>query len=152
MLTLVSNIAAIQMLPDWTLVVQLLLFLAAFGILSGYIFKPMLRVIRMRENVTEGADRDASRINMEASDLEEKQVKILNDALSSFHDERASRISEAKLKSEEMIAETHQESQWFLETSDMFIEASEKSVAHEMVVRSKELASEISERLFSEQE
>jgi F0F1-type ATP synthase membrane subunit b/b' len=143
MLTLVSNVAPIRMLPNWTLGVQLLVFLVAFGVLSKFIFKPMLRVIEMRSKVTHGADDEAVLVNSEASDLEEKRLKLLREALTSFQDERVHRISKSRIKSEKMIAETRQESQWFLETSDMFIEASEKSIVEDMADKSKALAEEI---------
>ena len=150
MLTLVTNVAAIHMLPNWTVGVQLVVFITAFVILSRYIFKPMLRVIEMRRSVTDGADDEANRINVEAGNLEEKRVRVLREALSSLQDERAQRISQARIKAEKMIEETRQESQWFLETSDMFIEASEKSIADDMVDRADLLAKDIAARVIND--
>lgn len=133
----------LHIIPDWTLAIELAVFLASFALLHYGVFRPALKVLDRRRRMTIEATSKAEVLTAEADALEGKHAAAVSEALATFQADRARRIHDAHLKAEAMVAESRQEAQWFMETTDMFIESSEESIIAEMNARAEELAQEI---------
>lgn len=73
-----------KMALNWTLIAQLVMFLSAMGILSRFLFKPMLAVLARREELTEKPHEDAEKLKVDAvaarQTVEEQLVRTRRDA------------------------------------------------------------------------
>ena len=72
-----------NLFPNWTLIAQLIMFLAAMGILSRLLFKPMLQVFAKRATLTDQPYEDAAKLEKDAATAEqavgEKLAQIRQD-------------------------------------------------------------------------
>lgn len=143
MLAIMAQEAAVHVLPNWTLGVQLCIFIACVVLLHLFVFKPVLKVMDRRGELTTDAQDQAQSLNQEADELDARRTEVLSQALSETHAWRAKRISEAHLEAERIVSEARLEAQWFLETSEMFIQSSEESIVEAMNTKAEELADTI---------
>ena len=143
MLAIIAQEAAVHVLPNWTLGVQLGIFIACVVLLNLFVFRPLLKVMDRRGELTTDAQAQAQSLNQEADGLDARRTEVLSQALSETHAWRVKRISEAHLEVERIVSEARLEAQWFLETTEMFIQSSEESIVEAMNTKAEELADTI---------
>ena len=143
MLAIIAQETAVHVLPNWTLGVQLCIFLVAVALLNLLIFGPVLKVMDRRRELTAEAAAQAQNLNQEAEGLEARRTEVLSRALAETHAWRAKRIVDTQLAAERIVAEARLEAQWFLETTEMFIQSSEESIVEAMNTKADELAETI---------
>lgn len=143
MLAIMSQEAAVHVLPNWTLGVQLVIFLVAVALLNLLVFKPVLKAMDKRRELTIDAATQAQSLNQESDELDARRTEVLSQALAQTHAWRAQRIDDTRLAAEKVVAEAKLEAQWFLEASEMFIQSSEESIVDAMNTKADELAETI---------
>lgn len=64
--------------PDWTFVLQIVLFLVLWTVLRRLLFEPNLAVLRNRAQRTTGAMQEASHLRMAAEEMAERYKTLLS--------------------------------------------------------------------------
>lgn len=95
----------IHLMPDGTLVLQLVVFLAAMAILSRCLFRPILAIIDRRRSFTVAARSEAERWNGEAERLEAEHRTLLEEALHGEEELRHNELLRCQREADQMIAE-----------------------------------------------
>lgn len=135
--------AEFHILPDWTIFIQLGIFVLAVAALDFFLFEPVLKLIDRRREFTDDSRAEVARLLDEAESLEAKRGRAIENALRHTAKERAHRIATARLEAERIIAEARLEARWFLSSTEMFIESSEESIAAEMNLQADMLSDDI---------
>lgn len=74
-----------DLLPNWTLIPQMLVFWTVLWVLSKFIFKPYGELIELRIKETTGLQKEAERIQLEATELKNKYEDRMNSVRSELH-------------------------------------------------------------------
>src|SRR5256886_17138829 len=96
---------------DYTLVVQIALFVALWVVLKRLWFDPALRVIRERTARSEGAVREARAIQAEAERLRAEHAAALDQAKGEAQSEMQEMLRQAEAEQHRLIAEARAEPQ-----------------------------------------
>jgi F-type H+-transporting ATPase subunit b len=139
--------AEMNLMPDWTIVVQLGIFLCTLAILTVFIFKPVLRILDRRKSFTEGAYSEAQMLGEEAARLDAERSRAVAMALSEAKSEADRHVADTHRQAEGQLAEARVKAKQLLDTAEVSVESSEESVVAEMRRRADELAQEIVSRV-----
>jgi F-type H+-transporting ATPase subunit b len=96
---------------DYTLVVQIALFVALWVVLKRLWFDPALRVIRERTARSEGAVKEARAIQAEAQRLRAEHAAALDQAKGEAQSEMQEMLRQAEAEQQRLIAEARAEAQ-----------------------------------------
>src|SRR5437667_3849816 len=99
---------------DYTLVVQIALFVALWVVLKRLWFDPALRVIRERTARSEGAIAEARAIQAEAERLRAEHAAALDQARAEAEREVQEILREAEVEQKRLIAEAREDAQWMI--------------------------------------
>ena len=138
---------AFTLVPDWTLVVQAVIFLAVFAALSFLVFRPIRTIIERRREFTEEARENAARMLEDAAQMDEGRQEVLAMALSEAQVERDRRLAEAHRESEKIIADARKSTGDIISSTTVSIETEKRSIVHEMEKRAAEIAKSIVKRV-----
>lgn len=119
--------AEIHLMPDWTVIVQMGIFLSALAVLSFLVFRPTLRIIDRRRGYTEEARAEAERIGAEADRIEEERRTSIAAAIEEAGRERDERTARARRDAEGAIAEAKQQAQRLIDSTAVSRESSERA-------------------------
>ena len=140
---MLSN-AAIRLLPDWTLAVQLLIFLFVLAVLTVFVIRPLL--VDRRRSFTNEAMEGAQKLSAEAEQFEAERRETLSKGLREAQDVREKRVSTARRDADRTIAEARVGVAQLLEHGIESIESAEMLAAPDLKDLSAELAAKIVER------
>jgi F-type H+-transporting ATPase subunit b len=139
--------AQIRLVPDWTIFLQIGIFLSVVFALNALLFKPLLKLIDRRKAFTSDASQEALRLNTEAEQLEVGRHEVLGMALKEAQAERARRTAGALREADKIISEARATRSAVISASLISIESAEKSIVEEMDKSSNELADRIVAKL-----
>lgn len=141
-------LSEVQILPDKTLWVQLAIFLAVLAALNHLIFKPVLRVIRLRREKTSG---DRARIEALAKKTEglvkEYEDKIYQARKEAFQMKEAIR-REGDAQGQKIIQEARQASLAQMEKASQAIQKETESAAKKLEAEAQKMSQTLTEKLL----
>ncbi|HPM40860.1 MAG TPA: ATP synthase F0 subunit B [bacterium] len=144
---LASTGAKINIMPDWTVFVQLGVFLLTLLVLNFLVFRPVLRVLDRRRSFTEDARNDAAEKNLESEKLEKEREAAITEAYKEAEVMREAKIAAKRREAEAIVADAKTRMQGLLDSTEVSVETSESAAASEISRRAEELAKGIVSRV-----
>lgn len=136
-------------MPDWTVFVQLGIFLSTLAVLNFFVFGPVLRTLDRRRKFTEERRAEAERINAEAETLERHTAVRLSVELEKIAKENDLKMASANREAEKIVRAARVEAKKISDTADASIAFSEEQVADEIKKGAEELADDIVHRVIN---
>ncbi len=137
-----------KMALNWTLIAQLVMFLSAMGILSRFLFKPMLAVLARREELTEKPHEDAEKLKVDAvaarQTVEEQLVRTRRDA----EKLRLELLGRATNQERDVLAGARSQAAKINEQTRGELDASIAQVRQRLVAEADELAELLTNKLL----
>lgn len=130
----------IHLMPDWTILVQLGVFLMAAFVLNFLVFKPIFNTFDLRSKYTRDAEAMGEKLGLEAERLEQTRLGKLTDALSEAQAKRSQSLIETRVKAEGIIAEAFEDARGMIERTELSISSSERSIFQEMDAQAEKLS------------
>ncbi|MFH1830668.1 MAG: ATP synthase F0 subunit B [Pseudomonadota bacterium] len=137
----------IELIPNWTLFIQIGIFLFVLFMLNFLFFKPLLKLMDRRKQFTSDASQEAASLNDESQQLEAGRLQVLGMALKEAQDDRAKRTTDAVREADKIINEGRAKMGEMISSNLISIESTENSIVDEMNDRATKLADEIIVRL-----
>lgn len=141
------GIAEIRIIPDWTILIELAIFIIAIIVMNALVLRPMLRVMDRRREFTVDASEEAEKLSDGAEQLELGRHEVLTMALREAQAERDRRTQETLREADRIKADALSRMNETISSSEISVESAEGSIIEEMNQRSKELADEIVARI-----
>ncbi len=132
--------ADIRLIPDWTLFIQIGIFLFVVLALNLLLFRPLIRLMDRRKAFTTDASEEADSLNIEAEQLEVGRHEVLSMALKEAQDERAKRTANALREADRIVNDARSKMGAMISSNLISIESTEKSIVDEMEERAMNLA------------
>jgi F0F1-type ATP synthase membrane subunit b/b' len=129
---------SIRLMPDWTVTVQLLIFVSVMTALTFLVIRPTIRIIDRRKQFTSDAAEEAEKLFAEAEQLRAGRREALAMSLKDAHAEYEKRTAEAR-KSADAITEAAR-----AKVADI-LRGEAKSIASSEVVGDKDLDARVKE-------
>lgn len=140
-------VSEIRIIPDWTILIEIAVFLFVLIVLNLLVMRPMLRIIDKRREFTTDASEEAGKLSADASQLDDGRHEVLTMALREAQKERDERTFEALREADRIKAEAISRMDKMTSSSEISIETGDRSIVEELNERSQELAREIVERI-----
>lgn len=140
----------IRIIPDWTILIELAIFLFVVLVINAFIVRPMMRIMDRRRAFTVDASEEAERLNEEAGQLDQGRHEVLAMALREAQTERDRRTAAALREADRIKAEARARMDDTIASTEISVESSDRSIYEEMDERSRELAEEIVKRIEGE--
>lgn len=121
----------INLLPDWTFFVQLVIFFCAYLILNFLVFKPLLKLYKIRKKYTVDTELAARQSEEEAARLDLEMKSRMAEEVSRLQKEREKKIMEARQKAEGITSDAK------LSSKDISRQAREKAAAEKQKASEK---------------
>jgi F0F1-type ATP synthase membrane subunit b/b' len=138
--------SAIRLLPDWTLLVQLAVFLAVLASLTFLVIRPTLRLLERRRSFTSEAMEHAAKLASDAEQLEAGRREVLAMALREAQASREQRVAAARRRADKTIAESRVGVAELLQHGTYGIESAEALAEFDLEALSQNLADRIMQR------
>lgn len=113
--TIDANAAEELLKVDKTLIIQIVIFIAAIFILNSLLFKPLLQLVERREQLTTGRIKEAKELERKVEQIIKEYKEKLDEVRAKAMEERNEIRRQAQAAAEEMIAKAHSEAQTLLE-------------------------------------
>jgi len=139
--------AEIRIIPDWTILIEIVVFLSVIIVLNSLVLRPMLRVMDKRREFTVDAKEEADNLIEDSDQLDEGRREVLAMALREAQAERDRRIAETLRNADGVVAEARSRMDKMISSTEVSIESTERSIVEELEGRSNELADMIVKRI-----
>jgi F-type H+-transporting ATPase subunit b len=139
--------AEIRIIPDWTILIELAIFIIVIIVLNAFVIRPMLRVMDRRREFTVDASEEAEKLSNDAEQLEQGRHEVLAMALREAQSDRDERTQHTLREADRIKADALSRMDETTSSSEVSVEAAEGSIIEEMNQRSRELADEIVARI-----
>lgn len=133
---------------DGTLVVQLVLFFIAFGVLYPLVFKPMVAMFEAREEAIDGARAEARSKEQQAREKADKFEQEMHDIRVSASAERERLRQEGQKLERTILERVRQETQKQANEADERIQTEARRVRSDMEGNIPQLARQIASKLL----
>ncbi|MFW5876695.1 MAG: ATP synthase F0 subunit B [Myxococcota bacterium] len=133
---------------DGTLVVQLVLFFIAFGVLYPLVFKPMVAMFEAREEAIDGARAEARSKEQQAREKADKFEQEMHDIRVSASAERERLRQEGQKLERTILERVRQETQKQANEADERIQTEARRVRSDMESNIPQLARQIASKLL----
>ena len=131
----------IRIIPDWTILIEIVVFLFVILVLNALVLRPMLRVMDKRKAFTIDASDEAGKLNQEADQLEAGRREVLAMAIREAQAERDEKTQKTLREADRIKAEARSKMDEMISSSEVSIEQSgDRSIVEEMSERSRELS------------
>lgn len=141
--------AEIHLLPDWTVFVQLGIFLLTLTVLHIFVFRPTLHLLEKRKKFTADARVAAGKFGSDADELDKKRAQIISGEMEKTDTQAAVMLADKRREAEKIIFDARVEAKRILESAETSVEISEQAVALEMKKKAGELAKDIAARVMN---
>ncbi|MBU4485115.1 ATP synthase F0 subunit B [bacterium] len=150
MLSVLAVTPHIQLIPDWTVFIQIAIFIAVTLVLNLLVFKPIVKILKRRHEATSGAMNYASELEEKAEGkLKDYELRI-KQAMEEARTLKESIRREGEIKRDELLTKTrHEIADIFKETKENIQKESllaEKRLEEKIEMLSIEIAEKILER------
>ncbi|MBT3181518.1 MAG: hypothetical protein HN337_03300 [Deltaproteobacteria bacterium] len=139
----------IHLLPNWTIFVQLGIFLTASAVMYFMMVRPIIRILNTRKIYTVESEANAETLQMEADALNCERIERLECALRDAHVERGQRIERIGIEAEKIKIDAKIDARLLIDDTEISIDSSERSIFDEMNFQVEHLADEIVEKVSS---
>jgi F-type H+-transporting ATPase subunit b len=133
---------------DKTLIVQIIIFIAAIFILNSLLFKPLLGLIEKRERLTTGRIKEAKELRERVEQIEKEYRAKLDEIRAKAMEERNEMRREAQAAAEDLIEKAHREAQALLEEAQSKLELEAKEIRERIKPEIEVLAHEIALKIL----
>lgn len=133
----------ITLVPDWTLVFQLAIFLVVIAVLTKFIFKPILKIIDQRRYFTKHSIETADRLNQYSISLENEYKEKINKAVAKASNDATLRISSCRTSAEDAVSAAKKQASVMIQTTEQELDSKVEGLAQETKKVLKNLSGEI---------
>lgn len=137
------NASGIHLIPDWTVLAQLCIFLVALVAINSFIIKPVLRSMALRRAYTDGAEKEASRLEDDASKLDDLRREALKKEIAEAQRVKTESIETAEIAAASMLRLAREDIKKVLESSSSSIASTTHSIFDELEMRADEISAEV---------
>ena len=123
-----ANAAEELLKVDKTLIIQIVIFIAAIFILNSLLFKPLLQLVERREQLTTGRIKEAKELERKVEQIIKEYKEKLDEVRAKAMEERNEIRRQAQAAAEEMIAKAHNEVQALLEDARAKLELEAREI------------------------
>ena len=145
--TIDANAAEDLLKVDKTLIIQIVIFIAAIFILNSLLFKPLIQLVERREQLTTGRIKEAKELERKVEQIIKEYKEKLDEVRAKAMEERNEIRRQAQAAAEEMIAKAHSEAQTLLEEAiaELGLEAREirAKIKPEIEILARNMASQV---------
>lgn len=130
-----------------TVIIQIIIFIAAIFILNALVFKPFLSLIDRRHKLTRGAIEEAEELERKVKGIIEEYDQKLAEARAQAQEERSKIVQEAESASSAMISKAREEAEGILEEAKGKLETEasvmKEKLKGEVQLLAKDIASKV---------
>lgn len=142
-------LAAEDMLSlDYTIFVQMAIFISAIFIFNSLLFKPMLSLIERREQLTKGTVKEAAELEAKAKSMVEEYESKMNLAREEALEERESLRSKTHTEAYDIVHHAREEVQSLIEDARQKLEAETLETKERVKPQVEIIARAISSRIL----
>lgn len=137
-----------DLLPNWTLIPQMLVFWTVLWILSKFIFKPYGELIELRIRETTGLKNEAERIQTEATELKNKYEDRMNSMRSELHKilENEKKTYQAEVDS--IVTKAKNDASYEIQKIEEIIDRESQRVTQELLSQVEIFSEEIANKII----
>lgn len=137
-----------KMLPSWTLIAQLIMFLGAMMILSRLLFKPMLAVFEKRRQLTEEPKEKAAELRKESAEIEQTVEEKIRAARGDADRLRDQLLSAAQKNERKTLVEAREQADKIAQENRQELNAAAQAARAELDAEINRLAEQLTNRLM----
>lgn len=142
----------IHLVPDWTLFVQVAVFLSAVAILNFLVFKPLLRILDWRKRFTREAREEAGYLHSQTDMIEAEASAEISDEIRKANTLGEKRIAQRCREAEGIVANAHNEARRIIDDAETSMKSSAASIVTEMDQQARSFADEIASRMLGKRD
>ncbi len=131
-----------------TVIIQIVIFIAAIFILNTLVFKPFMELIDRREKLTKGAIGEAKELEEKVKEIILEYEAKLNDARAQAQEERNKIVREAEAAASEIISKTREETAGLLDEAKKKLESESEVIKEKLKGDVQLLSNEIASRIL----
>lgn len=139
--------AEIRIIPDWTVLIEIVVFLFVILVINAFVIRPMLRIMSKRRAFTVDASDEARKLGYEADQLDEGKREVLSMSLREAQADRDEKTQKTLREADRIKAEARSKMDEIISSTEVSMESGDRSIVEEMGERSRELADMIVERI-----
>jgi F-type H+-transporting ATPase subunit b len=139
---------AINILPDETLIIQLVIVLSLMVALATIVFKPFLQIIQSRKDWIQGAEKRARELHQRSEELMEQYRDSMSAAQAQGASIREEIRKEGLSKETEILQKAMEETNQFLEEMKGKIQEESKNVRAGLRLQAQTLSREMAEKML----
>lgn len=132
---------------DKTLIVQIVIFIAAIFILNSILFKPLLQLVERREELTTGRLKEAKELEARVKEIMKDYKEKLDEVRARAMEERNEIRREAETAGERIIARAHDEALALLQEAKAKLESQARDIREkikpEIEILARDMASQV---------
>ena len=133
---------------DKTVIIQIVIFLAAIYILNTLVFKPFIRLVDRRDVLTRGAIEEADELEHKVKEIIENYEARLEEARTVATEERNKLVREGETVANGMISDARQESAAILEEAKTRLEAETAEIKNRVMGDVDEISRQIASKVL----
>lgn len=138
----------IDLMPNKTLLPQLLIFLSVFFFMNFLVFQPVLRLLKRRKELTVGATREAEELNTRTETMVQDYTQKLEAAHQQGLAFKEKFKKEGEAQAGEVLAQARQEMDASLEKARQEVQSQSKEAQLILRKHSRDLSREMAEKLL----
>lgn len=137
-----------KMALNWTLIAQLIMFLTAMGILSRFLFKPMMAVLARREELTDKPHADAEKLKTDSVAARQSVEEQLTQTRREAERLRIELLSQATGREHDLLAGARSEAAKINEQNRAELNATVEQVRQRLTAEAADLAEALTNKLL----
>ncbi len=138
----------IDLMPNMTLFVQMGIFIFVLLSMHFLIFRPVLRILAARHALTEGAQKEAKRLQDSAAEMLNTVSARVKAARDEGLKEKSALTRDGETHAHELVHQSRQVWEGRLEESRAILSAEARAAQESLRQRSQELSKEMTEKLL----
>jgi len=139
-----------KMAITWTLVAQLIMFLCAMGILTRFLFRPMLAVFEKRRLATEGPKETVAVLNKEAEDAQRAVEEMVRRSRATAEKLRGELLGGAQSQERQLVGEARRQAEAIRAAAAKDLESAVARARDRLRAEAENLAEQLSSRLLND--
>lgn len=136
---------------NYTVFIQIVIFLIAIYILNKFVFKPFINLVDRRDKLTRGAIEEAHELEEKVKAIIEEYDVKLNEARAIAIEERNKLIQEGQNVAQEIIGEARNETGALLDEAKIKLEADTKEIKEKIKNDIDVLATDIASKVMGKE-
>ncbi|MBI2485864.1 MAG: ATP synthase F0 subunit B [Deltaproteobacteria bacterium] len=136
---------------DKTLIIQIIIFVAAIFILNSLLFKPLLELVVRREKLTTGTIEEANQLGKKVEQIINEYNVKLNEARTQAMEERNEIRRQAQSAYDDIVKKAKEEAQTLLEEAKAKLQSETKEIKEKVRSDIEVLAREMASRILGKE-